>query len=97
MELYFVTKGGGVIGDIVGKGPAFRFILQTLHSEAIVSEEAIISWAALRRDGNPESSQGKLFLQTPTQEFLAWVEEDSESDSDSSGSSSGSGSDSDDD
>jgi len=91
------ATGGGVIGDIVGKEPAFRFILQTLHSEEIVSEEAIISWAALRRDGNPESSQGKLFLQTPTQEFLAWIEEDSESDSDSSGSSSGSGSDSDDD
>ena len=79
------ATGGGIVGDLLSKQPAFRFVLQTLHDQELISEEAIISWAKLRRDGNAESAQGKLFQQAPTQQFVEWIEEDSDSD-DSSGS-----------
>jgi len=73
--------GSGVIGDVLSRQPAFRFLLQTLHDQEIVGEEAISSWAAERKagdlNGNP---RGTLFLQQPTQDFLEWLEEESESD-----------------
>ena len=81
----------GTVGKILSKEPSFRFILQTLHDEEIVSEEAILSWAAMRKSGH-DGPQQKLFQQKATQEFLEWLEDDSDSDS---GSGSGSGSDSD--
>jgi len=72
----------GVSGKLLKTEPSFRILLQTLHDEEIVSEEAILAWATLRRDGNSESPQGKLFAQESTQEFSVWLEEDSDDDSD---------------
>ena len=58
----------------------------------IVSDEAVLSWATMRREENQDSIIGKLFNQKHTQDFLEWVEQDSSS---SSGSDDGSDSDSD--
>lgn len=76
------ATGGGATGEVLSREPSFRFILQTLHSEEIVTEEAILSWAKMcKEEGDTESARGKLFLQQPTQEFLEWLDEDSGSDS----------------
>jgi translation initiation factor eIF-2B subunit epsilon len=75
--------GGGIIGDVLTQEPNFRFILQTLHDVDIISEEAILSWGSMRRDVDPESAEGKIFLQKHTQEFLEWLNEDSSDDDDS--------------
>lgn len=82
MAVESAAVGGGVIGDVLGKAPAFRFILQTLHQEEVVGEEAILAWAGSRREGDPTSAVGKLFLQEPTQEFIEWLQDESESGSD---------------
>jgi translation initiation factor eIF-2B subunit epsilon len=84
--LEIAATSGGIIGEVLSREPSFRFILQTLHSEDIVSDEAIFAWAnMLRQEDDGESPRGKLFLQGPTQEFLEWIEEESSgSDSDSS-------------
>ena len=73
--------GGGAIGAVIGTAPAFRFILQTLHQEEVVSEESILAWATSRREGDHTSAVGKLFLQQPTQEFIEWLQDESESES----------------
>ena len=86
------ATSGGAIGSVLSREPSFRFILQTLHGEDIVSDEAVLSWATIRREGNQDSPMGKLFNQKHTQEFLEWVEQDSSS---SSGSDDDSDSDSD--
>jgi len=72
----------GVSGKLLRTEPSFRILLQTLHDEEILSEDAVLAWATLRKDGNSESVQGKLFAQESTQEFLVWLEEDSDDDSD---------------
>jgi translation initiation factor eIF-2B subunit epsilon len=84
--LEIAATSGGIIGEVLSREPSFRFILQTLHSEDIVSDEAIFAWAnMLRQEDDGQSPRGKLFLQGPTQEFLEWIEEESSgSDSDSS-------------
>jgi len=85
--LEIAATSGGIIGEVLSREPSFRFILQTLHSEEIVSDEAIFAWATMRRQEDDSASpRGKLFLQGPTQEFLEWIEEES------SGSDSGCGS-----
>jgi len=45
------TQPGTEMAEYLGTGTSFRFLLQTLHDEEIVSEEAILSWAADRREG----------------------------------------------
>ena len=82
--------GGGAIGAVLGNAPAFRFILQTLHQEEVVSEESILAWATSRREGDHTSAVGKLFLQQPTQEFIEWLQDESESGSDDDDDESGS-------
>lgn len=61
-----VTFGGGLIGEVLSREPAFRFILQTIHYKHIVTEELILSWAAKRRTGvhnvDADSPWGKLFF-----------------------------------
>ena len=75
--------------DVLSKPPAFRFMLQSLFDQEVVTEEAILSWADDQNDimkENPDwmnTPIGKLFLQQHTQDFLQWLEEDSESDDDS--------------
>jgi len=76
--------GGGDIGEALSAEPNFRFMLQTLHDEEIVTEEAVLAWAADRRETDPESDLGKLFNQQPTQDFLEWLNEDSSDEDDES-------------
>ena len=75
--------GGGVIGEVLSTEPSFRFILQTLHDEEIITDDAIITWAGKRRNENPNTPKGSLFSQQHTQDFLKWLEEDSDSDDES--------------
>jgi translation initiation factor eIF-2B subunit epsilon len=76
LALEKAATGGGIMGDTLSMEPNFRFMLQTLHDEELVSEETILVWAASRRDDDPESDTGKLFYQKPTQDFLEWLEDD---------------------
>eukprot|EP00526_Cylindrotheca_closterium_P008539 CAMPEP_0113642746 /NCGR_PEP_ID=MMETSP0017_2-20120614/22460_1 /TAXON_ID=2856 /ORGANISM="Cylindrotheca closterium" /LENGTH=807 /DNA_ID=CAMNT_0000554193 /DNA_START=96 /DNA_END=2519 /DNA_ORIENTATION=+ /assembly_acc=CAM_ASM_000147 len=57
-------------------GLSFRFVLQTLHDEEVLSEEAILSWAAERKGEPEDSALGKLFQLKSIQDFLEWLEED---------------------
>ena len=81
MAMEKAAVGGGAIGELLSRAPSFRFILQTLHQEEVVSEEAILAWAVLRREEDPSSAIGTLFFQKPTQDFLEWLQEESESES----------------
>mmetsp|Transcript_23648 Transcript_23648/g.33192 ORF Transcript_23648/g.33192 Transcript_23648/m.33192 type:complete len:791 (-) Transcript_23648:646-3018(-) len=74
---------GGEMGDALSKEPSFRYMLQTLYDDGdgVVSEEAIMSWAADRNNEDPESPRVKLFKQEKTQEFLEWLQEESDDDS----------------
>lgn len=74
------------LGPVEGKAasalmqePAFRFVLQTLHDQEIVNEEAIFAWASERRGEGKDSPLGSLFWQKPTQDFLEWLDEDESS------------------
>ncbi|KAL7535373.1 hypothetical protein ACHAXR_011126 [Thalassiosira sp. AJA248-18] len=82
----------GKAAPTLGKEPAFRFVLQTLHDQKIVNEEAIFEWSSERKEEEDRDSLiGKLFWQKPTQDFLEWLEDDSSSsgeDSDGDGDSS---------
>ncbi|GFH48683.1 translation initiation factor eif-2bgamma [Chaetoceros tenuissimus] len=86
---------GGVVGDVLSKEPSFRLVLQTLHTEDIISDEAVLAWAASASEADDENPRKKLFTQQQTQDFIEWVEEDSDDDSDDDSSSSGSESDGD--
>eukprot|EP00980_Cylindrotheca_fusiformis_P013493 scaffold3448_cov92-Cylindrotheca_fusiformis.AAC.3 len=68
----------------LSSGLSFRFLLQTLHDEDVLSEEAILSWAADRKKDEPTDSSllGKLFHMKSIQDFLEWLEEESEEDDD---------------
>jgi translation initiation factor eIF-2B subunit epsilon len=79
-----LATSGGTIGNILSREPSFRFMLQTLHGEEIISDEAVLSWANMRREESKDTLVGKLFNQKHTQEFLEWIEEES-SDDDSDG------------
>jgi translation initiation factor eIF-2B subunit epsilon len=62
----------------LGSGLSLRFLLQTLHDEEVLSEDAILSWAADRKEESADSSLGKLFQLQSIQDFLEWLEEESE-------------------
>ena len=63
----------------LGSGLSFRFLLQTLHDEEVLSEEAILAWAGDRKEEtNTESPVYNLFQLTSIQDFLEWLEEESE-------------------
>lgn len=81
--LEVAATGEGAMSNVLSKEPAFRFLLQTLHDEEVVSEEAILSWAAERKEEGEDTPRGKLFQQRPTQDFLEWLEEESEDEEDS--------------
>ena len=72
------ATGEGAMSVVLSQEPAFRFLLQTLHDEEVVSEEAILSWAAQRHEEGEDTPRGKLFHQQPTQDFLEWLEEESD-------------------
>ena len=71
---------GSVVGNKLSTGNSLRFLLQTLHGEECLSEEAILSWAAERKDEPADSPQGKLFQLQSIKDFLEWLEEESEDD-----------------
>ena len=76
--------GDGDIGQVLSTGMTFRFFLQLLHDEEIVSEEAVFAWAADRKEEIDDSPRAKIFNMNPVQEFLEWLEDDDdEEDSDS--------------
>lgn len=84
--LEYAATNGGDMGTTLSTQPNFRFMLQTLHDEDLLSCETVLSWAAERRGAETsESDTAQLFLQQPTQDFLEWLEEsdDDESDEDS--------------
>jgi translation initiation factor eIF-2B subunit epsilon len=85
----------GVTGEVLSREPSFRLILETLYGEDVVSDEAIITWAKIRRTGNQDSPEGKLFNQKLTQAFLEWIEQEDSSSSGSDDSSSSGSDDSD--
>lgn len=73
--------GGGEIGEKLSTGPSFRFMLQTLHDDEVIGEEAVLTWASERRtDANTAEEDNpriKLFESQPVQDFLEWLEGDS--------------------
>lgn len=79
--LEILALGTGKAATALGTEPAFRFVLQTLHDQEIVNEEAIFEWAGERKDDGSDTSRGKLFLQKPTQDFLEWLEDESDDES----------------
>ena len=78
-----LALGSGKAADVLGKEPAFRFVLQTLHDKEIVNEVAIFEWAGERKEEGQDDSKPRsaLFWQQPTQDFLEWLEESSDEDS----------------
>jgi len=82
------TTEGSSSAEKLSSGLSFRFLLQTLHDEEVLSEEAILSWAADRKEGaSVDSKVGKIFALQSVQDFLEWLEEESEEeDSDEDGS-----------
>jgi translation initiation factor eIF-2B subunit epsilon len=73
---------GGDMGEVLSTGMTFRFLLQTLHDEEVVSDEAILLWASERRDEEgSDSAVARLFQMKPVQEFLEWLEAESEEES----------------
>lgn len=79
----------GPMGTVLSREPSFRFILQTLHDADILSDEAILSWASIRKEGDSHGEQKALFNQKATQQFLEWLEDDSDSSEDDGGNNSG--------
>lgn len=70
-------------GEVLSTGRSFRFLLQTLHDEEIVSEDAILSWAEDRRAiDDVESPVAKVFALQPVQDFLEWLAESEDEESD---------------
>jgi translation initiation factor eIF-2B subunit epsilon len=78
-----MALGSGKAAEVLGKEPAFRFVLQTLHDQEIVNEVAIFEWAGERKEEGREFSNPRsaLFWQKPTQDFLEWLEASSDEDS----------------
>lgn len=71
-------------GQTLSSGTSFRFLLQTLHDEEIVSDEAILSWAADRQE-DADGSRLKKLLDLPlVKDFLEWLEQESEDEDGSS-------------
>ena len=70
--------------QVLTTGNSFRLLLQLLHGEEIVSEEAVLAWSADRKetDGDKDTPRGRLFRLPPLQEFLEWLDEDSDDDDD---------------
>jgi NDP-sugar pyrophosphorylase family protein len=84
------------IAQKLRSGMSFRFVLQTLHSQEVLSEEAILLWAEEHReDNNDDDPRSKLFMMQSVQDFLEWLEQESEDEDDSDDDSDGEDSDED--
>ena len=62
---------------------AFRLILQLMYDNDLASEESLKQWISLRRNDEPDSQTGRLFLEPQVQMFVEWLEEDEDDDSES--------------
>ncbi len=80
LETMALSPSEGKAAAALMQEPAFRFVLQTLHDQEIVNEEAIFAWASERKEEDKRSSLGSLFWQKPTQDFLEWLNKDDTSD-----------------
>jgi translation initiation factor eIF-2B subunit epsilon len=80
VALEIAAAGGGDLGEVLSTAMTFRFLVQTLFDEEVVTEEAILKWAAERSGESDESPRVKLFQSTPVQEFLEWLAEESDED-----------------
>jgi hypothetical protein len=84
------------IAQKLRSGMSFRFVLQTLHSQEVLSEEAILLWAEEHREDNKDDDpRSKLFMMQSVQDFLEWLEQESEDEDDSDDDSDGEDSDED--
>jgi hypothetical protein len=79
LETSALTEGD--MGQVLSTGMTFRFFLQLHHDKEVVSEEAVMAWAADCQKGDDDSPRGKLFHMGPVQEFLEWLREEEEDDS----------------
>jgi translation initiation factor eIF-2B subunit epsilon len=75
------ATGGGEMGEVLSKGVTFRFFLQVMHDEEVVNEEAVLAWAAERKEEVEDSPRGKIFRAGPVQDFLEWLEDEEDDDS----------------
>ena len=81
------TKGVDELTGVAQKlssGLSFRFLLQTLHDEEVLSEEALLAWAETRKAEADDTAVGKLFRMTSVQDFLEWLEEEDDDEEESS-------------
>jgi translation initiation factor eIF-2B subunit epsilon len=83
------TKLMKLIAEKLSNGMSFRFVLQTMHDEEVLSEEALLKWADERKQEvgsvqQESSARLELFRSQPVQDFLEWLEEESEEEDDDS-------------
>jgi len=78
------------IAQKLRSGMAFRFVLQTLHDQEVLSEEAILVWAGEHRESEESASvddpKQAVFRMQSVQDFLEWLEDESDDDDSDSGS-----------
>ena len=55
-----------------------RFLLQNLHNEEVVSEEAILTWKGRREGGQGDDHALGLFADDKIKDFLEWLEDEEE-------------------
>jgi translation initiation factor eIF-2B subunit epsilon len=78
------ATAGTPAAEKLSSGLSFRFFLQTLHDVEVLSEEAILAWAEERKsEPAKDTLVGRLFLLPSVQDFLEWLQD--ESDDSSSG------------
>jgi len=72
------------ISQKLRSGMAFRLVLQTMHDEEVLSEDAILQWASERRAeaANADDPKQALFQMPSVQALLEWLEEEDDSDDD---------------
>jgi hypothetical protein len=54
-----------------------------MYDNDLASEESLKQWISLRRNDEPDSQTGRLFLEPQVQMFVEWLEEDEDDDSES--------------
>jgi len=89
LEQIATDENGSTSKSVLWKEPTFRLLLQKMHDLEVLSDECILEWAGERRKSDDDSLDEEeqlicgLFRQKTTQDFLSWLEEESDSDDDS--------------
>mmetsp|Transcript_18742 Transcript_18742/g.44198 ORF Transcript_18742/g.44198 Transcript_18742/m.44198 type:complete len:751 (+) Transcript_18742:108-2360(+) len=79
------ATSGGEMGEKLSSGNAYRFLLQLLFDEDIVSEEAFLDWSSERKNEiatDASLPRVKLYMQESVQDFLEWLAESDDDDDD---------------